>query len=108
MGFHHEHQRPDRDQYINITKGGMYDNVLKKYPEEFLNSTASFSSKEYDILSLMHYDGFMNGFWDASTGPAIIDLKTGQAVPKNTKMSKLDIKTLNKMYPCNNQGQFHI
>ena len=108
MGFHHEHQRPDRKKYIKITKGGNYNDVLKKHPRRFLKSTASFSSKTYDILSIMHYDGFMNGIWDVSTGPAIIDKSTGQAVPKNTKMSKLDIITLNKMYPCNNQGQFHI
>ena len=82
----------------------MYEDVLKKYPKRFLTSTASFSTKEYDILSIMHYDGFMNDFWDASTGPAIIDKSTGQAVPKNKKMSKLDIKTLNKMYPCHKPG----
>ena len=65
--------------------------------ERFLNSTVSFSSK-YDSRSIMHYDSYGNG---AFTSPAMVKLD-GSIIEPNTKMSDLDILTLNGMYPCEN------
>ena len=65
--------------------------------ERFLNSTVSFLT-EYDSRSIMHYDSYCNG---AFTSPAMVKLD-GSIIEPNTKMSDLDIITLNKMYPCEN------
>ena len=65
--------------------------------ERFLNSTNSFLT-EYDLRSIMHYDSFGNGHFNK---PAIVKLD-GSIIKPNTKMSDLDIATLNKMYPCEN------
>ena len=46
----------------------------------------------------MHYDSFGNGVF---RNPAIVKLD-GSIIEPNTKMSELDIVTLNKMYPCEN------
>ena len=46
----------------------------------------------------MHYDSYGNG---AFVNPAIVKLD-GSIIEPNTKMSDLDIVTLNKMYPCEN------
>ena len=107
LGFYHEHQRPDRDDFIKIADkwGSMMEtDVWPKIDKYWDDKTASFATR-YDIKSIMHYDGFMNGLWDDWTGPAITDLQ-GNPVPKNTKLSKLDIEGLNTMYPCDNQGLF--
>ena len=65
--------------------------------KRYLNSTASFLT-EYDSRSIMHYDSFGNGVF---MNPAIVKLD-GSIIEPNTKMSDLDILTLNKMYPCEN------
>ena len=104
LGFYHEHQRPDRDNFIEIHKwGGVMNEVRKKIDYVWFNNTPSFVNTTYDIKSIMHYDGYMNEYWDARWGAAITDLQ-GNPVPKNKRLSKLDIETLHKMYPCNNQG----
>ena len=46
----------------------------------------------------MHYDSYGNGHF---RNPAIVKLD-GSIIEPNTKMSDLDIVTLNKMYPCEN------
>ena len=46
----------------------------------------------------MHYDSYGNGVF---INPAIVKLD-GSIIEPNTKMSDLDILTLNKMYPCEN------
>ena len=65
--------------------------------QRFQNTTASFVT-EYDMDSIMHYDSYGNGFF---INPAITKLD-GSIIEANTKMSDLDIITLNKMYPCEN------
>ena len=47
----------------------------------------------------MHYDGLLRGFFPA-TNPIIKDKKTGKSIAINRKMSDLDIKKINDMYPC--------
>ena len=53
---------------------------------------------KYDSRSIMHYDSYGNGFF---VNPAIVKLD-GSIIEPNTKISDLDIVTLNKMYPCEN------
>ena len=52
----------------------------------------------------MHYDGLLSGLQTDRSNPIIKDAKTGETIGKNRKMSKLDIKKLNEMYPCKQQG----
>jgi hypothetical protein len=47
-GLFHEHQRPDRDDYVVVTGGG--DNYDRKDPDEVILLTP------YDYFSVMHYD----------------------------------------------------
>jgi Astacin (Peptidase family M12A) len=46
-GLFHEHQRPDRDDYVVVTDGD--DNYDRKDPDEVILLTP------YDYLSIMHY-----------------------------------------------------
>ena len=52
---------------------------------------------EYDIHSIMHYDGTLRG---RVTQPIMTDKITGKGIDVNKEMSPLDIKKLNKLYPC--------
>ena len=52
---------------------------------------------EYDIHSIMHYDGTLRGHF---AKPIMTDKITGKGIAINREMSPLDIKKLNKMYPC--------
>ena len=49
----------------------------------------------------MHYDGTLRGHF---AYPIMTDKRTGKGIEINRKMSSLDIKKLNKMYPCQSTG----
>ena len=55
------------------------------------------SLTEYDVHSIMHYDGTLNGFFPM---PIMIDIRTGKGIALNKEMSPSDIERLNLMYPC--------
>ena len=48
------------------------------------------------IRSIMQYDSRLNGYFN----DPVLKKKDGSLIPPNKKMSRLDIQTLNKMYPC--------
>ena len=62
LGFHHEHNRFDRDDYVQIH----YENIIPEKIENFKKITAkAYYNLPYDGTSIMHYksDAFsMNGF----------------------------------------------
>ena len=45
----------------------------------------------------MHYDGSLRGTFST---PIMTDKNTGKSIKINKKMSPMDIKKLNQMYPC--------
>ncbi|MDX9730483.1 MAG: M12 family metallopeptidase [Bdellovibrionales bacterium] len=51
LGLMHEHQRPDRDQYIKLN----LDNVTPEYHYAFTRFASMNEAEEYDFLSIMHY-----------------------------------------------------
>ena len=66
-----------------------------------LEKTSKFNSTyadltEYDVESIMHYDGTLRGFF---AKPIMTD-KNGKGIEVNKEMSSLDVQKLNKMYPC--------
>ena len=51
----------------------------------------------YDLHSIMHYDGSLNGYFPS---PVMTDKRTGKGIAVNKEMSPSDIVRLNRMYPC--------
>jgi len=51
LGFHHEHNRPDRDEYVEIHPLVANDINYVKLPREIWVNTSS----PYDFDSIMHY-----------------------------------------------------
>ena len=98
LGFYHEHQRPDRDQYIKIN----WNEIPQSLETHFLKMDERFLGEnflsEYDFESIMHYDSYLSG---AFFQPAMNKLD-GTVIEVNKKLSDLDIVSLNKLYPCKN------
>ena len=55
---------------------------------------------EYDVQSIMHYDGTLRGHFST---PVMTNKITGESIAVNRKMSPLDIQKLNKIYPCKSE-----
>ena len=77
--------------------------TLQEFFEKTLkfNWTSTDDLTDYDIHSIMHYDGTLRGHFSY---PVMTDKRTGKGIEINRKMSSLDIQKLNKMYPCQSTG----
>jgi hypothetical protein len=105
LGFHHEHQRVDRDKYIRIqweniksTGCGAQSNVGCGIYFQKLKWTQAQASR-YDYRSVMHYDGFA---FSSKPGvkPTIVD-KAGQVFrAQRVKASTNDMRQLCGLYSC--------
>ena len=74
----------------------IFEKTLKKF-----NGTSTDNLTEYDIHSIMHYDGKLRGYF---SNPIMVDKITGKGIEMNKEMSPIDIKKLNEMYPCKTTG----
>nr|CAH0102894.1 unnamed protein product [Daphnia galeata] len=98
LGFYHEHQRPDRDQYVNID----LDNIEQKnkvYFQKMRISHFNILGHSYDYGSVMHYpkDAFAKDF----RKPVITSVMNETSVLGNRKtFSAFDLEKLNTLY-CN-------
>ncbi len=102
LGIAHEHQRPDRDNYLNILE----DNIKTSWKPQYEKRSAAFYSvtPEYDYHSIMHYaDHTGNTFF----GPTMEATNPTYATfGQRNFLSSLDVETINTMYPdvCDNCG----
>jgi Bacterial surface proteins containing Ig-like domains len=114
LGLIHEHQRPDRDDHIIVHK----DRVQKtngEFDEEEYNSNYAIRSwtmlyyDEFDLQSVMMYDSYHKWVYGTTLSTlfkkfyVITDLdEKPLPIPNKDKLSSLDKKVLNKMYPTRN------
>uniref|UniRef100_A0A3Q3CLQ0 Metalloendopeptidase n=1 Tax=Haplochromis burtoni TaxID=8153 RepID=A0A3Q3CLQ0_HAPBU len=80
LGFHHEHTRMDREQYITV----IHSNIMPgKDGETF--------SLPYDATSIMHYG---RDFFSATGLPTIFPKKDVKEMGQRDKLTKTDIERL--------------
>ncbi|KAI8485972.1 hypothetical protein Bbelb_362930 [Branchiostoma belcheri] len=97
VGFWHEHQRPDRDDYVTI----MLNNVD---PDEQSNFDKKADSRTlglpYDYGSVMHYDSHA---FSANDRQTIVPKQplNGIVLGDTEVLSALDIQKIKKLYDCN-------
>ncbi|CAG9533629.1 unnamed protein product [Cercopithifilaria johnstoni] len=97
LGFWHEQERPDRDNYVNINLqnalSGTEGNFEKRNPSEIIALGVP-----YDLGSVMHYstNTFAKRFMDFTVDP--IDVKYRSTVGNRVAPSFTDFKQINLLY----------
>ncbi|KAE8285521.1 Zinc metalloproteinase nas-15 [Larimichthys crocea] len=93
LGFHHEHTRTDREQYIRILPhnimAGMEKNFKKQHGQTF--------DLGYDIASIMHYG---SGFFSANGLPTIVPNTDAKNMGQRVRMTETDIEKVRHLYNC--------
>jgi len=104
IGFHHEHQRDDRDDYIKMN----YDNLDHSYGDRALDSYKKIPAVKlndrgvgYDYASVMHYgkDAFAKRNLDAFKVKKDLP-ECLRDVGQRLSISSKDIEQANKLYNC--------
>ena len=100
LGFDHEQNRPDRDDYVEVHPNFTADgNYAKLTPENWVKTTSP-----YDFDSIMHYYSFLVGSDEFSISVPGSNYKTPITANKVYPFSKEDIKQINYAY-CSGKGQ---
>uniref|UniRef100_A0A1I7ZAS5 Metalloendopeptidase n=1 Tax=Steinernema glaseri TaxID=37863 RepID=A0A1I7ZAS5_9BILA len=98
VGFYHEHERWDRDQYITI----LWNNIDKDAYDQFGRvdlTESSYYGQAYDYYSIMHYDSLAfskNGFETLVAKRPEMTAVIGSAID----FSPVDLVKINKLYNC--------
>lgn len=94
LGLIHEHQRPDRDNYVKVNELAIQVN----YTDQF-STMSSINLSEYDYYSVMHYHKFA---FSEEGHPTILPRRTVRLMPLESKpgLSSDDIRALNRLYNC--------
>ena len=102
IGFYHEHNRPDRDEHIdiideNIVNGFGIDQQFKKLSED----SVDLLDVGYDYNSIMHYD---SNFFSKSYHLDTIQAKDPSIpIGSATELSQLDIMRANLLCGCSSK-----
>ena len=94
VGFWHEHNRPDRDDYVNIN----LNNVREGFTHNFNKEPTRINSMgvTYDFNSIMHYSD--NAFARTSNMKTITSKEPGIPIGVSTGLSPLDIQQTQLLY----------
>ncbi|XP_041429363.1 embryonic protein UVS.2-like [Xenopus laevis] len=95
LGFYHEQNRSDRDDYVIIHTENIIPDFLKMFDKLNTNNLGI----EYDYSSVMHYSRYHYSI----NGDITIEPKPDPNVPIGQRdgLSILDISKINKLYECN-------
>ncbi|CAG5122021.1 unnamed protein product [Candidula unifasciata] len=107
LGFWHEHNRPDRDTYININLTNVR-NRLKPDFSQVPSAKIDTLNTPYDLGSIMHYNPYTNA--KDKTIP-VITPKPGKAVGiqlgQRMALSTWDVVRIQRLYGCS-ENTSHI
>ena len=103
LGFFHEQQRPDRDQYITINHDAIQDTQAARNAYVRLDGYVSSLGVEYDYASIMHYS--KRAF--SKDGRVVFKVNKSKELPEclpeigqRKSISSKDIEQVNKLYNC--------
>ena len=94
IGYWHEHNRPDRNEHVNVHMSRISSRLRNNFDQlssYYVNSHGT----PYDAISIMHYREYAF----SSTGQRTIESKHG--IPLGGReLSPIDIKQARLMYRC--------
>ncbi|KAF0290625.1 Zinc metalloproteinase nas-8 [Amphibalanus amphitrite] len=99
-GFWHEHQRPDRDQFVRV----LWDNIKPRHRRTDYGRRVWEELGEgswlgpYDYRSILHYSG--RGSAVDSTKPTMVARQGGVKLGGNGNLTDIDIWKINTQYHC--------
>lgn len=97
VGFMHEQNRPDRDDWVAIKYDNIRPGVESNFHKLSKHHVTTFQVP-YDYNSVMHYNAFS---FSKNGEPTIVPLQdSGVVIGQRKQMSELDIQKINKMYKC--------
>ncbi|KAM8953256.1 astacin-like metalloendopeptidase [Pelodytes ibericus] len=95
LGFFHEHNRSDRDNYVNI----MWQYINYDNQGNFLKDDTNNLGLPYDYSSVMHY--YSTVFSNTSGKATIVTIPDPKPIGQRLGMSRLDVRKINTHYKCN-------
>ena len=98
IGMHHEHVRPDRDQFVNIIWSNI-DLDSQRANTNFGKTNLPTLGSPYDFGSVMHYSATAFSK-DRRTLPTITPKISGVTITRASEASDIDIKKIKLMYQC--------
>ena len=103
LGFFHEQQRPDRDDYITVDEKAILDSDTARQAYRKMDGYVSDLGVEYDYASIMHYS--KRAF--AKSGRVVFRVNKGKELPEclpeigqRKSISRKDIEQVNRLYSC--------
>ena len=113
LGFFHEHQRRDRNDYINV----IYDIIANYHgvSDNFdICQNCSNQTLPYDLDSLMHYTNTASGRWDKDGKQmTTIEVKANPEIEllherEKDTFSPLDLQDILDLYDCHGKNTLKI
>uniref|UniRef100_A0A3B4TRI3 Metalloendopeptidase n=1 Tax=Seriola dumerili TaxID=41447 RepID=A0A3B4TRI3_SERDU len=93
LGFHHEHTRTDREQYITV----LPHNIMAGMEKNFKKQEGKTFDLPYDISSIMHYG---SGFFSSNGLPTIVPNTDVKQMGQRVKMTNRDVERVRHLYNC--------
>ena len=98
LGFDHEHNRPDRDDWITIDFNNIQNGELNLDFRKLNESSFQDLDTPYDYESIMHYHSTAHVINNQSKG--IEAIKLPFEIKPISKLSKIDVLEIKKFYNC--------
>ncbi|XP_067280069.1 hatching enzyme 1.2-like isoform X8 [Pseudorasbora parva] len=95
LGFHHEHTRSDRDQYVRIN----WENIPEASAYNFQKKDTNNLNTPYDYNSIMHYGRTAYAIQYGKETITPIPNPSVQ-IGQRLEMSNIDFQKINKLYEC--------
>jgi len=93
LGYIHEQNRSDRDNYIIVNFQNIQDNAVDQF---FKSNSATLVTSQFDISSTMMYGSYT---FSKNGRPTITDLNGNVLPQRQARVSALDIAGTNSIYP---------
>ena len=98
LGFDHEHNRPDRDDWVEIDFNTVIDGVFNSDFRKLNQTQFKDLGTPYDYESIMHYHSFAHTMKNSTK--TIRAIKAPFEIGINENLSEIDVQEIRTLYNC--------